>query len=524
MLKILFCNEPSSEVIDEFAQNWQIDILKNLSRPLEEIIADYQGLVIGEENNLDFSLLKKAQKLKVIGILSKDILNIDQEAATALGITIVNISRSIAPSIAEYTIGQMLYLARLRRKWQHWELEGKILGIIGFGQAGAALAKKAQALGMQIMVYDPSLSEARAKAYRIQSISLVDLLIAADVLSIHVPLKENTCHLLTAELLKLCKKKCLLINNSMPEILAKETIRDFLSASKQHLCAFDYPPNHRSYYEDFKNHPQVTLTENKATDTIESHQRSAKELAEEMQAVILTGMSENAINIPTIAPDKMPYYAPYLKMAGLMGFFLGQYIKDEPAEIVLYDYEQTISDTAPVLQHLLQYLFKAMGYTSVNYVNALSWAFKLKIDVHSNTDKHSKGLGLKVRLKNGKENYLHVGLSEGKIKLNRIDKHQIDFEIKEHMLLIYHADKPGVVGLVGSMLGACSINIIGMTLDNSLSPEENAMMLVTLDSKVDDDFIKVVSKYDNVFEVYYINLPLEIYHEFDQSSQADLNQ
>ena len=247
MLKILFCNEPSSEVIDEFAQNWQIDILKNLSQPLEEIIADYQGLVIGEENNFDFSLLKKAQKLKVIGILSKDILNIDQEAATALGITIVNISRSIAPSIAEYTIGQMLYLARLRRKWQHWELEGKILGIIGFGQAGAALAKKAQALGMQIMVYDPSLSEARAKAYRIQSISLVDLLIAADVLSIHVPLKENTCHLLTAELLKLCKKKCLLINNSMPEILAKETIRDFLSASKQHLCAFDYPPNHRSY-------------------------------------------------------------------------------------------------------------------------------------------------------------------------------------------------------------------------------------------------------------------------------------
>ena len=104
-----------------------------------------------------------------------------------------------------------------------------------------------------------------------------------------------------------------------------------------------------------------------------------------------------------------------------------------------------------------------------------------------------------------------------------IDRHQLDFELKEHMLLIYHADKPGVVGLVGSMLGACSINIIGMTLDNSLSPKENAMMLVTLDSKIDDDFIKVVSKYDNVYEVYYINLPAEIYQKFDEGAKADLS-
>ena len=523
-MKILFCNDPSLEVMEEFtAQNWQIDSLKKLSQPLEEVIADYQGLVIGEENSLDFSLLKQASSLKVIGVLNKDILNIDQEAATSLGITIVNISRSIAPSIAEYTIGQMLYLARLRRKWQHWELEGKVLGIIGFGQAGAALAKKAHALGMQVKVHDPSLSEARAKAYKIQSVSLVDLLISADVVSIHVPLKENTSNLLNAELLDLCKKKCLLINNSLPEILDKEAIEAFLTSSKQHLCAFDYPYSHKYYYEDLKNHPQVMLTENKANDTSESIKRSAKELAEEMKAVILTGMSENAINIPTIAPKKMPYYAPYLKMAAAMGYFMGQYIKEELAEIVLYDYEQTISDTAPILQHLLQYLLSAMGYENVNYVNALSRAFNLKIAVHSNKDKHGRGLGLRVRLKNGKENYLHVGLSEGKIKLTGIDKHQIDFEIKEHMILIYHADKPGVVGLVGSMLGACSINIIGMTLDNSLSPQENAMMLVTLDSKVDDDFIKVVSKYDNVYEVYYINLPLDIYHEFDEGVKADLS-
>ncbi len=523
-MKILFCNDPSLEVIDEFsAQNWQIDVLKKLGKPLDEVIADYQGLVIGEENALDFSLLKKAERLKVIGILSKDILNIDQEAATSLGITIVNISRSIAPSIAEYTIGQILYLARLRRKWQHWELEGKVLGIIGFGQAGAALAKKAHALGMEIKVYDPSLSEARAKAYKIQSVSLVDILIAADVVSIHVPLKENTCHLLNAELLKLCRKKCLLINNSLPEILGKEAILSFLNSSKEHLCAFDYPHSHQAYYAELKNHPQVMLTENKATDTSEASKRSAEELAEEMKAVILTGMSENAINVPTIAPKKMPYYAPYLKMAALLGFFLGQYIKDELSEIVLYDYEQTISDTAPVLQHLLQYLLSAMGYEDVNYVNALSRVFKLKIAVHSNKDKHGKGLGLRVRLKSGKENYLHVVLSDGKVRLTGIDRHQLDFELKEHMLLIYHADKPGVVGLVGSMLGACSINIIGMTLDNSLSPKENALMLVTLDSKIDDDFIKVVSKYDNVYEVYYINLPAEIYQKFDEGAKADLS-
>ena len=88
------------------------------------------------------------------------------------------------------------------------------------------------------------------------------------------------------------------------------------------------------------------------------------------------------------------------------------------------------------------------------------------------------------------------------------------------MILLYHADKPGVVGLVGSMLGACSINIIDMNLDNSLSPKESALMLITLDSKVDDDFLKALSKYDNIYEVYYINLPSSVYTDFTYEQKS----
>lgn len=118
----------------------------------------------------------------------------------------------------------------------------------------------------------------------------------------------------------------------------------------------------------------------------------------------------------------------------------------------------------------------------------LAQAGKLKIEVYTNTDFKGKGLGLKVKLKDNREHYLHLILSENTIKINNLDRHQLNFELKEHMILLYHADKPGVVGLVGSMLGACSINIIDMNLDNSLSPKESALMLITLDSKVDDEF------------------------------------
>ena len=102
-MKILFLNDPPQAVREEF------DILKNID-DLPEIIADYDALVIKEETNLDSELLAKARNLKVIGILNNDILNFDTLAATSLGITIVNISKSVASSVAEYTIGQMLYL------------------------------------------------------------------------------------------------------------------------------------------------------------------------------------------------------------------------------------------------------------------------------------------------------------------------------------------------------------------------------------------------------------------------------
>lgn len=512
-MKILFLNDPPQAVREEFyTQNWQIDILKNID-DLPEIIADYDALVIKEETNLDSELLAKARNLKVIGILNNDILNFDTLAATSLGITIVNISKSVASSVAEYTIGQMLYLARLRRKKDSWELAGKNLGIIGFNRVSAALAKKALALDMHIMVYDPTLSTAKIKAHKIESVSLIDILISADFLSINISLNETAFAPLSAEQLSLCKENCVLINNSTPEIISKDALEAFLNASKMHFCAFDCNKSAYEYYSDFKNN-QVIITENKATETIESIRRGAAELSAEMLSVIQTGMSENAINIPTIASDKMPLYAPFLKMSAALGYFLGQFLHGELKEIVLYDYEQSLNDDAPLLQHLLKYLLQAMGYENVNYVNSLAQAGKLKIGVYTNTDSKGKGLGLKVKLKDNREHYLHLILSENTIKINNLDRHQLNFELKEHMILLYHADKPGVVGLVGSMLGACSINIIDMNLDNSLSPKESALMLITLDSKVDDDFLKVLSKYDNIYEVYYINLPSSVYTDF----------
>lgn len=123
-LKILFLNDPPQAVREEFyTQNWQIDILKNID-DLPEIIADYDALVIKEETNLDSELLAKARNLKVIGILNNDILNFDTLAATSLGITIVNISKSVASSVAEYTIGQMHFISpdcaakRTRGNWR----------------------------------------------------------------------------------------------------------------------------------------------------------------------------------------------------------------------------------------------------------------------------------------------------------------------------------------------------------------------------------------------------------------------
>ena len=208
-VKILIGEPIAQEAVAQMrAGGAQVDSLAQLGGGSpEEIIDQYEGLVVGQMMQVDDALLARASKLAVIGKIGKDTSNIDMAAATRAGIAIVNTSQGVSASLAEYNILAMLTLARLGTdKGQLGrELKGKTLGIIGLGNVGAQVAKRAKAFDMRVICYDPSVSRARAMVCEVELMDLVDVLVLSDFVTIHVPLNEETRGLINKDNLSLMR-------------------------------------------------------------------------------------------------------------------------------------------------------------------------------------------------------------------------------------------------------------------------------------------------------------------------------
>jgi len=506
-MQVLILSSLSKEAVDQFdTYHLKTTIFDEKRDHLSEIIDRFDALVIDRSIELDYALLEQASSLKVIATVSKDTSNLDLDTLTALGITVINTSRSIANAIAEYTLFQIFNLSRFYAQ-EPFELKGKTLGIIGLGNVGAQVAKKAKALGMHIICYDPYLNGNRATVYQVEPTTLIDLLIKSDVVTIHSPLSEKTADLFTSDYLSLMKKGAVLINNAHPAITPTEDLEKALKEGILQALAMDLPRDwhgHDSLVE-LKN---TFISRGRASLTAESSIGIGKELAKELDQFDRFATSNNAINMPIVPEHLKQQYRPNLDLAAFAGNFMGQYITGTVEEIAIYDHEN-LPDPAPLIQTFLEAFLSAQGIDGVNYVNALTFAYRRNISVHSKkTPLGEKGLSITITTTMA-EHTLAVHLDgEGKWQITTIDGSVFAAIPSEHVLLIWHKPQPGVVGLIGSALGACGINISGMMLNEAHSDTAKPIIFINIDRAVDQDFLKGISKYENVFAAKYINTNL----------------
>lgn len=451
---------------------------------LKDKIKDYHALVVRSATKVTADILEAAGNLKIIGRAGTGVDNIDTLAATKRGIVVMNTPGGNTITTAEHAISMMMSLARKipqatasmkrgeweKKKFEGTEVTGKTLGILGVGNIGSVVASRALGLRMNVIAYDPFISSEAADKLGVKLVTMDELFRKSDFISIHVPLSNETRNIVNAEAFKKMKKGVKIINCARGGIIHEQDLAEAIKAKIVSGAALDVfekePPP--------AGHPllgleEVILTPHLGASTHEAQENVAIAIAEQIADYLLNGTIRNAVNVPSIPAELLSSLGPYISLGEKLGSFQGQILKGGIEEVTVeYSGDVVNYDVAPITIAALKGLLDHVLDMYVNFVNAPFVAKERGIKVveikSSRSIDFASSVTIKVKTKD--EEHLVEGALFGKKepRIVRIDKFFLDAVPEGYLLLLTNEDKPGVIGNVGTMLGANSVNIARLHL------------------------------------------------------------
>lgn len=267
---------------------------------LLNVIADYDAIIVRGRTKVTKDVLRKAEKLKVVGRAGVGVDNIDLAAAQARKITVVNAPTATTIAVAEHTIALMLSLVRavpradegmksgrwLKKELMGSELFGKSLGIIGMGRIGSAVGKRAKAFGMSILGYDPLLSGSVIEEQGAVPVTLEHLLANADLISVHTPLTPETKGLINSQAIGKMKHGVRIIVTARGKIVDETALLAGLESGQVAGAALDVFAEEPPGMTALVSHPRVVATPHIGAQTQEAQMRTAKDIAEEVLSAL----------------------------------------------------------------------------------------------------------------------------------------------------------------------------------------------------------------------------------------------
>jgi D-3-phosphoglycerate dehydrogenase len=479
----------------------RFDVDENVDTPLEEIIGDYDAIVVRSATKLTAELIERGTNLKVIGRAGVGVDNVDVEAATRRGIVVANAPESNVVSAAEHTIGLLVALARnipqahaalKQGRWERKtyggiELDGKTLGVLGFGRIGQQVSRKAAGLGMRVVAYDPFVSNERFRELGVERLETPDdVYAAADFLTIHLPLTPETRHSVGAAAFAAMKDGVRLINAARGELLDEDALVAALESGKVAGAALDVY-SQEPYSGPLLAFDSVVATPHLAASTEEAQDRAGVIVAEQVAAALEGGLVSNAVNIPVLGHEELEVLGPYVPLAAKLGRLAMELAEGHADEITITAYGGLAEyDTRLLTVAALNGAFQGRADRAVNYVNAPSIARERGIEVREERSQSSRDYTnlVRVEVQTGGEKLRVAGTLIGKDDrqwlVNALG-FEVDFELAPLLVLLRYDDVPGVIGRVGSLFGDAGINIAHMTVSRN-NRGGKALMVLSVDS------------------------------------------
>jgi D-3-phosphoglycerate dehydrogenase / 2-oxoglutarate reductase len=525
-VKVLVREQIAPAGLELLQQKFDVDV--DLDSDLAEKIADYDAIIIRSGTHLTKELIERAEKLKVIGRAGVGVDNVDLDAASRRGIVVANAPQSTVISAAEHTIGLLLALSRSipqahaalkEGKWDRsrfggLELAAKTLGLAGFGRIGQQVARRARALDMNVLAYDPYVAPDRFRELGVERAdSLEDLLAGSDFLSLHLTLAPETYRLIGAEQLAAAKDGIRIVNAARGELIDENALVDALRSGKVAGAALDVF-SAEPYSGPLLELENVVVTPHLAASTEEAQDRAGIIVAEQVAAALEGDFVTNAVNIPAVAAEDVPYLGPFLPLATQLGALAVELAGGTPNRLDLtYVGELAEHDTRLLTVAALNGAFQGRTEQPVNYVNAPVLAKERGIEVREERRRASRDFTslITVTAVAGDDQTDVSGTTMGRDNEPRLVRalgYEIEVGLEPRMLFAINDDRPGMIGRLGTLLGEAEVNIAHMAVSRNRR-SERALMVLALDSTPEREVLDRLRAEPGFVEVRFIVLGTE---------------
>ncbi|MGF1656333.1 MAG: phosphoglycerate dehydrogenase [Verrucomicrobiales bacterium] len=465
-------------------------------------VADVNAIVVRSQTKITEEVIQAAPKLQAVGRAGVGVDNVDVDAATQRGVVVMNTPAGNTISTAEHAFSLMMSMARripqahasvVAGKWDRKSFEGvelynKNLAVLGMGRIGTEFARRAIAFGMRVYAYDPYITASRARALQVELIEkLDDILPLADFVTLHMPLTSETRHMLNAPRMRAMRPDARIVNCARGGLIDEAGLARVLEEGHLGGVALDvYEQEPPAEAFALRAHPKMVFTPHLGASTVEAQEGVGVEIAESIQAALVDGVFRNAVNMPNVDKQVLELLRPYLSLGERLGRFVSQ-LSTQRCESLQVTFSGRVGefDTTPVSRAVLKGYLERVGGAEVNMVNAPSLAKSLGLEV---SERRQGATGeftdlIEVSAGCGAEQVSVAGTYFGAApRIVKVNQSFVEAKPEGVILYLENRDRPGIVGQLGTILGAHQVNIARMSLGRN-EAGGRALTLLNLDTE-----------------------------------------
>lgn len=510
--RVLIAEELSPATVEALGPDFEIVSCDGSDRAaLLAAISDVDAILVRSATQVDAEAIAAAPRLKVVARAGVGLDNVDVKAATQAGVMVVNAPTSNIVSAAELAVGLLLASARnivpansalhkgewKRSKYTGVEVADKTVGIVGLGRIGILVAQRLSAFGVRLVAYDPYVQPARAAQLGVRMMPLDDLLAEADFITVHLPKTPETVGLIGEDALRKVKPTVRIINAARGGIVDEDALYRAIVEGRVAGAGLDVYAKEPCTDSPLFTLESVVATPHLGASTDEAQEKAGIAVARSVRLALAGELVPDAVNVQggqLAEPVK-----PLVPLAEQLGTIACSLATDAVERIDVEILGDVVDHDVRVLElSALKGVFQMLVHDPVSFVNAPVLAEQRGVEVALTTDRDSGDHRSLVRVRLTLTGGLTVSVAgtatgaRGITKVVEVDGFDVDVPISDHMAFFRYHDKPGVVGVVGRILGEAGINIGGMQV--SRDDSGHALIVLTVDSAANTSAIDAITR------------------------------
>ena len=503
-----------------------------------QIVGEHDTMIVRSGIKVTPKILEHPGKLKIIARAGVGVDNIDLEAATAKGILVVNTAEASTITTAEMAFALMMGLLRNvgpahqtmsqggwdRSKYQGRQLAGKTLGIVGMGRIGRTMAERALAFEMNVVGYDPFFNQETACEGRVKMVqNFEDLCPLVDIISFHVPLNDQTRSMLNKDTFAKCKDGVYVVNAARGGVVDEADLIEALDSGKCAGAGIDvYPSEPPAEDDPIRTHPKILHTPHLGASTAEAQVAVSVDAAANCLTYLRGQGVKGAVNAGGLKIDLSPMQQRYVDLAQRMSQLISPMITRGVSTITIEMLGSGLAAGQSMIERTaLVTLLQDHLSDPVNIINVTQVAENRGIKVRSvvideegqrssqltfEIDGPAGAVDAKTHPADKTRRIVGRVYDDHRPRIVEINGYYMDMVPVGQMLLLQNEDKPGMIGLVGSVFGDAGMNIADMTISRR---DNTALMLLKLDGKPDAKLIDGLKSQPGILKAAAIRLAAE---------------